>query len=80
MKSWTTNKNLPVTRQTAFLVSIHSPTYLLRLLWIVYDSKDRIFEISIFLVSDNVIILSLILFRRVVRLSSLLTLLGGSSE
>ena len=77
MKSWTTNKNLPVTRQTAFLVS---PTYLLRLLWIVYDSKDRIFEISIFLVSDNVIILSLILFRRVVRLSSLLTLLGGSSE
>ena len=33
-----------------------------------------------FLVSDNVIILSLILFRRVVRLSSLLTLLGGSSE
>ena len=77
MKSWTTNKNLPVTRQTAFLIS---PTYLLRLLWIVYDSKDRIFEISIFLVSDNVIILSLILFRRVVRLSSLLTLLGGSSE
>ena len=77
MKSWTTNKNLPVTRQTAFLVS---PTYLLRLLWIVYDSKDRIFEISIFLVSDNVIILSLILFRRVVRLSSLLTLLGDSSE
>ena len=77
MKSWTTYKNLPVTRQTAFLIS---PTYLLRLLWIVYDSKDRIFEISIFLVSDNVIILSLILFRRVVRLSSLLTLLGGSSE
>ena len=77
MKSWTTNKNLPVTRQTAFLIS---PTYLLRLLWIVYDSKDRIFEISIFLVSDNVIILSLILFRRVVRLGSLLTLLGGSSE
>ena len=77
MKSWTTNKNLPVTRQTAFLIS---PTYLLRLLCIVYDSKDRIFENFIFLVSDNVIILSLILFRRVVRLSSLLTLLGGSSK
>ena len=78
MKSWTTNKNLPVTRQTAFLIS---PTYLLRLLWIVYDSKDRIFEISFFYYQIiNVIILSLILFRRVVRLSSLLTLLGGSSE
>ena len=33
-----------------------------------------------FLVSDNIIILSLILFCRVVRLSSLLTFLGGSSE
>ena len=30
---------------TAFLIS---PTYLLRLLWIVYDSKDRVFEISFF--------------------------------
>ena len=74
-------KDFLVAKKTQpFWSELISPTYFLRLLWMVHDSNASIFLNFIFLVSDHVITLPLIVFHSTVRCSSLLTLLDGYSE